>query len=864
MSNLNLPGAPPPDYAPSESSMEEDYGRDSNPDANVPAFRNLPSLDRLEQEINSSLPGVPSLSSMGALVVNGKHYKFIPEWSNRFKDPVAPGSFRRPAILPGDGNPSTYARRFGIDVGDPPDNPGRSMLTPISDVYPDATQVPNWVEEFQSFVFGGYTAEEGNNVLWDAMQPALRLASKVLESNPPFWQALFDLYNRRPIEDRLVPEKMETGISLTSVWLDVDENKMYPEARELRNRRFDTAGTTAYVLEKFLRLGFEDCLHVGDGISGLTNIIRRYDQPQGRHVVSVRIAPQMVWPLLVPEYSAAEKTAASMHIASTLLHELSDEPQAEEGYAFENTLTSNGKLWGGELEYLTSEHGLDKDDGFPATINVSMTSWPHAKIQPHPKTVKTPPKPSSDKSSDKRRDEIFDYYEEDDGDDDDDYMVNNMNAMTNDFSTIGIGEIPTIGVDESRDKDNNKKLWPDWIMEPPSTTIKRNTALPVSMYSRFFNESFWTRGGTGTFAKYGHQALRMPRDQWEGKPLKSHFEFYYVRTSDVARAFGNLKAYLWMAHATSALEEASEYAISQYLQDLTESVVEADMMRKRLHNEKKMWPRSDAEISKRIEQIRRLWGQVPNLLNNYRQSQGGQVGPGVPPVGNARAAYIEQGCLIIIEVTEVQRLLGIEVQCLQFLVFGVLKQTDETRRNLRRYMNIMRYRIQDVLGRWADEAIQRTSAMYQQYLAEVGPNLPQQMDDKQRQLTDRLTTMYHDIQSTLPSTRGQLSELAEIITVCIDTDESGNMASPPQDRFNLLVDAAGLRAMRTRQRHLRNLAVRNIGRLAPGSPKLKIVQAWLQALRTQPQLAGAATQAEYLAARRHIMGALMNPQLAGE
>ena len=155
------------------------------------------------------------------------------------------------------------------------------------------------------------------------MQPALRLASNVLRSRPPFWEALFDLYNRRPVDNRLVPKTLEKGTSLTSVWLEIDQAKMYPEAKKLQELGFDAKGTTHQVLTKLIRLGFENFDSRYTGLSGGTNIVNNFGLDEKKYIIDVRIAPQMVWPLLVQEYSAGEKTAVSMHIANTLLHELS-------------------------------------------------------------------------------------------------------------------------------------------------------------------------------------------------------------------------------------------------------------------------------------------------------------------------------------------------------------------------------------------------------------------------------------------------------------------------------------------------------------------------------------------------------------
>lgn len=107
------------------------------------------------------------------------------------------------------------------------------------------------------------------------------------------------------------------------MWLDeVEEDQMYPEAAELRRRNFNAPGITNYVLQKLLILGFETSTS-NPGRSGVTVIIRNPVPGPRKHLISVKIAAEMVWPLLVQEYSAAEKTAVSMHIANTLLHELS-------------------------------------------------------------------------------------------------------------------------------------------------------------------------------------------------------------------------------------------------------------------------------------------------------------------------------------------------------------------------------------------------------------------------------------------------------------------------------------------------------------------------------------------------------------
>ena len=418
---------------------------------------------------------------------------------------------------------------------------------------------------------------------------------------------------------------------------------------------------------------------------------------------------------------------------------------------------------------------MDKDQGFPSTVNVTMKSWPRAKCFPRPKVAK---------AGWKRSDQ-----------------------------------------------------WPEWITEPPSTMIDRETALPVSMYSRFFHQGFW--GKRGPFEKYGQQALKLSTHQWETRGLKSQLHYFYVRKDDVAKAFGSRKVYIWMLNATSVLEEARQYVISEYMIDLTESVVEADRMGQRLHYEKKTWPRTDKKISEHIREIRRLRSQIPDILNKYGQAKSGPRGPNGPTWERALGAYIEQGRLIIVEASEMQRLLGIEVQYLQYLILGVHRQDEETRKKLGRYMDTISYRLRKVLARMADEAIEAATHVHEQYLIEIMPDLPQQLSDNLQQLTSRLETMSKDIHTTFPSTRQQLSNLADFITKGISHNDSGETESPPLQGFDLLVDASGIREIRTKRRQLQDLALRDLRHLGPEAPEHRIVNAWLRALRTQPQLAQA-------------------------
>lgn len=70
-----------------------------------------------------------------------------------------------------------------------------------------------------------------DDVVWDAIQPALLLASQVLESEHPYWNAVMSIYHFKPVpddRDPRQPARQGPGIgNYNSVWLEqVPDNEM--------------------------------------------------------------------------------------------------------------------------------------------------------------------------------------------------------------------------------------------------------------------------------------------------------------------------------------------------------------------------------------------------------------------------------------------------------------------------------------------------------------------------------------------------------------------------------------------------------------------------------------------------------------
>ncbi|KAI0508907.1 hypothetical protein F5B22DRAFT_649606 [Xylaria bambusicola] len=187
----------------------------------------------------------------------------------------------------------------------------------------------------------GGTREEWNiqtnDALWDALQPALRLASIIILQSPPHIQALINMCTRQPIAPQFDRREKANTPTLTKYVLeeDIDLNLTYPAIRTLKALyNFDWREAVLGHLSGFLELDIasgytllyrryapdieyqemEPCSQFAYGSTGMYN-----EGP--KRVIRIKLAAESIWPLLVPQYSASEKMVASFEIANTMVHE---------------------------------------------------------------------------------------------------------------------------------------------------------------------------------------------------------------------------------------------------------------------------------------------------------------------------------------------------------------------------------------------------------------------------------------------------------------------------------------------------------------------------------------------------------------
>ncbi|KAI1326218.1 hypothetical protein F5Y16DRAFT_400585 [Xylariaceae sp. FL0255] len=174
-----------------------------------------------------------------------------------------------------------------------------------------------------------------NPKLWTALQPALRLVTKVLESEHPIFESILDLNTRQPIPPyRDIRNNSHTPNLVEYVpkdHIDMDNDaKTFRALQKLhQDHNYDWKSETLRVLDDHLvfdiRSGYIgvddaslDSIEEMDFCYGMTNTVDDGHALQ----IKINIAAEIIWPLLSDTFSQSEKLVSSFMIANVILHEL--------------------------------------------------------------------------------------------------------------------------------------------------------------------------------------------------------------------------------------------------------------------------------------------------------------------------------------------------------------------------------------------------------------------------------------------------------------------------------------------------------------------------------------------------------------
>ncbi|KAI1134770.1 hypothetical protein F5Y05DRAFT_416927 [Hypoxylon sp. FL0543] len=172
-----------------------------------------------------------------------------------------------------------------------------------------------------------------NDAVWQALQPALQLATKVLNGKPAILENLMDLRTRQPVPEELdqrpLGEREAPTLTKIVPLEQIDMTRTYPEIRGLHELGFKWPDRTWQVLNKYLWLEIGSCwispCPNADGKTeeheGFTYGVTRADSSGGTERIVISLPAELIWPLMEPAFSQSEKMATSYLLATTLLHE---------------------------------------------------------------------------------------------------------------------------------------------------------------------------------------------------------------------------------------------------------------------------------------------------------------------------------------------------------------------------------------------------------------------------------------------------------------------------------------------------------------------------------------------------------------
>ncbi|CAN8101090.1 unnamed protein product [Discula destructiva] len=367
---------------------------------------------------------------------------------------------------------------------------------------------------------GEFTAH--NPVIWNVIQPALQLVSKFLNCNHPMFLAWADMRKLRPIRDRRDtmadprnmkqdPQATAAGVfraNMFSIWpefsgleSDLDSvSRQWDDMIEICRAGFDTSRYAFEILQATVRWEFSSEWRAGNTNSetgdiltaGATHIERNFSGTGPPFHIKIEVSADLIWPLLVDEYSTAEKGAVSFHLANTMLHELSHALNFARMQMSQPSpplwLTLN-PAWPVELQNFDNQHGtavLKSLQKFGLRMLIGPGNYTHLGLI-HPKE---------------------EFFVEDEPDAEEGYATEHK-FFGGIFGAITMAGEKSSRLESPRFLSNNYMMlhlrgWSTSL----AASSKINGALPAEKYLRFFHSQFWNV----EHRCFGHEALKLGAD----------------------------------------------------------------------------------------------------------------------------------------------------------------------------------------------------------------------------------------------------------------------------------------------------------------------------------------------------------------
>lgn len=194
-------------------------------------------------------------------------------------------------------------------------------------------------------------------------------------------------------------------------------------------------------------------------------------------------------------------------------------------------------------------------------------------------------------------------------------------------------------------------------------------------------------------------------------------------------------------------------------------------MRLRLREERKLWDRADGKTRARWLDMEDWEAKaVDNLANYALIDPAGDQASSAAAVGHL-TSFLQAAQVVCTIAADLQHILAVECTTLQYLILGLLKQNEVTRRDIiSREQSIVALRSR-ISGRLLDGAAQvawqRPRLLWKGWTDNFAANVnPAQIDQSMRQSIDNISAMKDDVLPKIASTRQMLTDIQAMIDVC--------------------------------------------------------------------------------------------------
>ncbi|KAM0245164.1 hypothetical protein ACHAQJ_010627 [Trichoderma viride] len=168
---------------------------------------------------------------------------------------------------------------------------------------------------------------EFSDKVWECLQPALQIATRLFCQDDPFFKAILDVRNWYEMPPTGNQNQRPTS-PVIKIEIRNDNSGAIGYRHNFRpSAAFDPVALTLQVLEKKLRWRIVNAHYdiespIGEFEAETAFGTTRFDLSSFHKYISIDISAEVVWQLLAAQLSSSEKTMISWMLSSTIVHEL--------------------------------------------------------------------------------------------------------------------------------------------------------------------------------------------------------------------------------------------------------------------------------------------------------------------------------------------------------------------------------------------------------------------------------------------------------------------------------------------------------------------------------------------------------------